>query len=90
MTELLCRLFVKDRDNIKSPAVRRAYGTLASIVGIIVNVILAVGKITVGLLFGAISLAGDGINNLSDAGSQIISRWRQSPPIGIIPSDTRE
>lgn len=73
VTELLCRLFVKDRENIKSPAVRRAYGTLASIVGIIVNVILAVGKITVGLLFGAISLAGDGINNLSDAGSQIIS-----------------
>ena len=73
MTELLCRLFVKDRENIKSPVVRRAYGTLASIVGIIVNVILAAGKISVGLLFGAISLAGDGINNLSDAGSQIIS-----------------
>ncbi len=73
MTELLCRLFIKDRENIKSPAVRRAYGTLASIVGIIVNVILAAGKIAVGLLFGAISLAGDGINNLSDAGSQIIS-----------------
>ena len=73
MTELLCRLFVKDRENIKSPAVRRAYGTLASIVGIIVNVVLAAGKLTVGLLFGAISLAGDGINNLSDAGSQIIS-----------------
>ncbi len=73
MTELLCRLFVKDRENIKSPAVRRAYGTLASIVGIIVNVVLAAGKITVGFLFGAISLAGDGINNLSDAGSQIIS-----------------
>ena len=73
MTELLCRLFVKDRDNIKDPAVRRAYGTLASTVGIIVNVLLAAGKITVGLLFGAISIAGDGINNLSDAGSQIIS-----------------
>ena len=73
MTELLCRLFVKDGENIKSPAVRRAYGTLASIVGIIVNVVLAAGKITVGFLLGAISLAGDGINNLSDAGSQIIS-----------------
>ena len=73
MTELLCRLFVKDGENIKSPAVRRAYGTLASIVGIIVNVVLAAGKIAVGLLFGAISLSGDGINNLSDAGSQIIS-----------------
>ena len=73
MTELLCKLFVKDRENIKSPAVRRSYGTLASVVGIIVNVILAAGKIAVGVLFGAISLAGDGINNLSDAGSQIIS-----------------
>ncbi len=73
MTELLCRLFVKDRENIKSPAVRRSYGTLASVVGIIVNIVLAAGKIVVGLLFGAISLAGDGINNLSDAGSQIIS-----------------
>jgi len=73
LTELLCRLFVKDRENIKSPAVRRSYGTLASVVGIIVNIILALGKIATGLVFGAISLAGDGINNLSDAGSQIIS-----------------
>ena len=73
MTELLCRLFVRDRENIGSPEVRRSYGTLASVVGIIVNILLAAGKIAVGLLFGAISLAGDGINNLSDAGSQIIS-----------------
>jgi cation diffusion facilitator family transporter len=73
LTELLCRLFVKDRDNIRSPEVRRSYGTLASIVGIIVNIALAAGKIAVGIMFGAISLAGDGINNLSDAGSQIIS-----------------
>ena len=73
MTELLCKLFIKDRENIRSPEVRRNYGTLASVVGIIVNMILAAGKITVGFLFGAISLAGDGINNLSDAGSQIIS-----------------
>ena len=64
---------MKDRENIKSPTVRRSYGTLASVVGIIVNLILAAGKIAVGVLFGAISLAGDGINNLSDAGSQIIS-----------------
>lgn len=69
----MCKLFVKNRDNIGSPEVRRAYGTLASVVGIIVNLLLATGKIAVGLLFGAISLAGDGINNLSDAGSQIIS-----------------
>ncbi len=73
MTNLLINLFIKDKENIKSPAVRRAYGTLASVVGIIVNMMLAIGKIAVGVMFGAISLAGDGINNLSDAGSQIIS-----------------
>ena len=73
MTELLFKLFVKGRENVKSPVVRRSYGSLSSVIGIIVNLILATGKIAVGLLFGAISLAGDGINNMSDAGSQIIS-----------------
>jgi cation diffusion facilitator family transporter len=73
LTELLCRLFVKDRDNIKSPTVRRAYGTMVSVVGIIFNMLVAAGKIVVGAVFGAVSLVGDGINNLSDAGSQIIS-----------------
>lgn len=73
MTELLCKIFIKDRENLKSPSVRRAYGTLASIVGIILNLLIALGKITIGFLFNAISLQADGINNLSDAGSQIIS-----------------
>ena len=73
MTNLLCKLFIKDRDNTKSPKVRRAYGTLGSVVGIILNILLAVGKCTVGAVFGAISLVADGINNLSDAGSQIIA-----------------
>jgi cation diffusion facilitator family transporter len=46
---------------------------MVSVVGIVLNFVLAIGKIVVGILFGAISLAGDGINNLSDAGSQVIS-----------------
>ena len=46
---------------------------MVSVVGIVLNFVLAMGKIVVGILFGAISLAGDGINNLSDAGSQVIS-----------------
>ncbi len=73
MTELLLRLFVKDRDDIRSPRVRQAYGTLSSIVGIILNLIIAVGKVAVGILFGSIAIQADGINNFSDAGSQIIS-----------------
>ena len=73
MTELLIKLFIKSPRDVSSPAVRRAYGTLASTVGIILNLLLAAGKFTVGLLFGAISIQADAINNLSDAGSQIIS-----------------
>ncbi len=73
MTELLSRIFVKDYKNVTSPAVRRSYGTMASVVGIIVNLLLFAGKLTVGTLSGAISITADAFNNLSDAGSQIIS-----------------
>ena len=54
-------------------ALRRKLGSLASVVGIIVNLILFGGKAAVGLLSGAISITADAFNNLSDAGSQIIS-----------------
>lgn len=73
MTSLLIRLFIKDSKNTSSPAVRTAYGTLASIVGVVLNLLLAVGKFTVGTLFGAISVQADAVNNFSDAGSQVIS-----------------
>ncbi len=73
MTHLLCKLFIKNPNDTTSPAVRRAYGTLVSTVGIILNLLLAAGKFSVGLLFGAISIQADALNNLSDAGSQIIS-----------------
>lgn len=54
-------------------SVRRAYGTMTSIVGIIINVLLFAGKFTVGTLFGSIAVSADAINNLSDAGSSLIS-----------------
>ena len=73
MTELLSRLFVKNHKDAQNPAVRTAYGTMVSITGIIVNLILFAAKFIVGSLFGAISIVGDAVNNLSDAGTQIIS-----------------
>ncbi len=73
MTELLCRLFVRDRDNINSPRTRRAYGTMASLVGIVLNILLFAAKFTAGLLFGSLAISADAFNNLSDAGSSIIS-----------------
>ena len=52
---------------------RTLYGKIAGVVGIIVNIFLAVGKILVGAIFGVISVTADGLNNLTDCGSSIIS-----------------
>ena len=52
---------------------RESYGTIASIVGIVSNLILAIGKIAVGMLFGVISVMADGLNNLTDCGSSVMS-----------------
>ncbi len=73
MTELLIKLFVKDGKNIKDPKVRSAYGKLSGAVGIAVNLILSVAKFLVGLLTGSITVTADAVNNLSDAGSSIIT-----------------
>lgn len=73
MTNLLTRLFIKNRDDVTSPSVRRAYGTMVSIVSMVMNVLLFAAKFTVGTLAGSVSITADAVNNLSDAGSQIIS-----------------
>ena len=73
MTYLLSKLFIKNRENVKDPKVRRAYGTMVSIVGILANLLLAAIKFFAGMISGAISITADAVNNVSDAGSQIIS-----------------
>ena len=73
MTDLLSRIFVKNNRCTTDPRVRAAYGTLVSVTGIVLNLLLFAAKFTVGVLFGSISIVGDAVNNLSDAGSQIIS-----------------
>lgn len=72
MTELLCRIFVKDIESL-SPSVRLRCGTLAGIVGIIVNILLFIGKFVIGALTASIAITADAVNNLSDAGSSVIS-----------------
>ena len=73
MTKLLCRLFVKNGENIKDVRVRRAYGTLCAVVGIVLNIFLFIGKFAVGTLSGSLSIRADAVNNLTDALSQVIS-----------------
>lgn len=73
MTKLLLRLFVPDHTNIHDPAVREAYGTLSGVVGIVLNILLAAGKFLAGMLTASIAITADAINNLSDAGSSVVS-----------------
>lgn len=73
MTTLLTKLFIKNPDAVSDVRVRSAYGTMVSIVCIVLNLLVAAGKIAVGALFGAISIMADGMNNLSDAGSSLVS-----------------
>ena len=73
MTQLLIRLFIKHPSDTKDPAVRTAYGNLASLVGMACNILLCVGKLTVGTLFGSIAIMADALNNLSDASSNVVS-----------------
>lgn len=73
ISNFLVKMFIKNSDDIKNPKVRNAYGSLAGIVGIVINVILFSIKFIVGLAVGSIAISADGFNNLSDAGSSIIT-----------------
>ena len=73
MIMFLVKRFVKDYENTTDIQVRTAYGILASIVGIICNIILFVTKLVIGTLISSISVVADAFNNLSDAASSIIS-----------------
>lgn len=73
MTELLTRIFIKDRNNVKCKKVRENYGMLGSVTGIICNIILCIIKIAAGTVTGSISITADGLNNLSDMGSSVIT-----------------
>ncbi|NCE99053.1 cation diffusion facilitator family transporter [Emergencia sp. 1XD21-10] len=73
MTDFMCKRFVKNHENTKEPQVREGYGKLASVVGIISNAILCIAKILVGLISGSIAIIADGINNLADASSSVIT-----------------
>lgn len=73
MTKLLINLFVKDNQNYTNPQVRKTYGNLAGIVGIVCNIFLFAIKYIIGIISGSIAISADAVNNLSDASSNIIT-----------------
>lgn len=73
LTKLLIKLFVKNSDNTKNPDVRAGYGNLSGIVGIFLNLCLFTAKLVAGILSASISVIADAFNNLSDAGSSVVT-----------------
>ena len=73
MIHFLASFFIKDSRNYKSPEVRQAYGVLSGAVGIALNILLFLGKWLAGTISGSIAITADAFNNLSDAGSSIIT-----------------
>ncbi|MDO4812782.1 MAG: cation diffusion facilitator family transporter [Eubacteriales bacterium] len=73
MISLLAKKFIKNRENVTSPAVRQAYGMLCGIVGICINIILFALKFFAGTISGSIAITADAFNNLSDAGASVVT-----------------
>ena len=73
LSDALCRRFIKDSANTDDPKVRLAYGRLAGIVGIVCNLLLCGFKLLAGILAGSLAMIADAFNNLSDAGSAIVT-----------------
>jgi len=73
MIEFLVRRFVRDSGQTGDPAVRKGYGILAGGTGLVLNLLLFVGKLAAGIITGAISITADAFNNLSDAASSVVT-----------------
>lgn len=73
MTSLLIKLFIGKNADVNDEKTRGKYGLLASITGIICNILLSVLKVAVGIMFSAVSIIADGLNNLADMGSSIVN-----------------
>ncbi len=73
MSTLLIKLFIKNKEDTKNEKVRSAYGTLASVTGIVLNFLLFLGKFAVGLFTASVAILADAFNNITDAGSGVVT-----------------
>lgn len=73
MTDFLIRLFIGKNNDPKAPATRKKYASLAGFTGILLNILLFAGKLTMGILAGSVAIIADAFNNVSDAGSSVVT-----------------
>lgn len=71
MITLLAKIFIKDTEDKRK--LREAYGMLCGIVGVCFNILLFVGKFLAGTFSNSIAITADAFNNLSDAGSSVVT-----------------
>lgn len=73
MMSLFVQLFIKNKEDVSNPSVKKAYATLSSVIGILLNLFLCMAKIAAGLLSRSVAVSADGFNNLSDTGTSLVS-----------------
>lgn len=73
MLKILINIFIKDKENIEDNKVRENYGLLTAMIGIISNLFLVVLKVTIGIMINSLAVIADGLNNLSDMISSVVS-----------------
>lgn len=73
MTDWLVQRCIRRPEDGSDPAVRQAYGLLSGGVGLVLNLLLSAGKFVAGVLTGSIAVTADAFNNLSDAGSSVVT-----------------
>ena len=73
MTDFLIKRFVKNPEQVKENEVRENYAMLSTTTGIVVNLVLSIGKIIIGILSNSMSILSDGLNNITDAGSSVVT-----------------
>lgn len=73
MTDLFIKIFIPNQEDVKNLEVRGKYAMLSTVTGIILNILLSIGKMVVGILANSMSIVSDGFNNLTDAGSSVVT-----------------
>ena len=73
LTAWLIKRLIRNHEQVADPAVRAAYGTVASSIGIVVNLLLAGAKFLIGIISRSLAITADAANNLSDAAGSIVT-----------------
>ena len=73
LIQLIVKKFIRNSDDTGNPEVRKKYGMLGGVMGIICNLILFAIKFSVGIVTNSIAVISDAFNNLSDLGSSLVA-----------------